>query len=187
MFLSSNTIDTIKNLVLENKVEVCGHLLTQDEQEKYGIPISKNRDELVLYIDNVGEQSFCLPTMYTKYTWHTHSRVSKGYPSVQDIFLPLRKTPKISCIFTIWGIWQVNARNSRYLPLYNRKNPDQRIEQLLGQIYHSTQKGRSIYLSKDERRIVNNLLREINHILSRFDMVIYFTDWREIEGNYVLL
>jgi hypothetical protein len=111
MYISSDDLKTIKMLIDEKDVEVCGNLLKLDELLKYGIDQKIETNRLLLYIEVAGGPHSCQNKTYTEYQWHTHSNKSKGYPSAEDIFIPLRKRPNTTFIFTTFGIWQINSKN----------------------------------------------------------------------------
>jgi hypothetical protein len=190
-YISAKTLQTVKEMISENSVEMCGNLLQPSELGKYGLAESKE-EGLVLYVENVGNESSCQNKTYTKYTWHTHSKASKGYPSVADIFVPLRKTPDTSIIFTIWGIWELHAGQKYAKELTEEKREFLKVnylEKVLRKIYEHTDAGRANPLSEKQYTAVTQLTESLNKLMQEklgLKFIASFTDWRSIQGNYVL-
>jgi len=187
-YISERNLQIVRNLIMDNDVEMCGNLLRPFEQEKYGL--ESKEDGLVPFIESVGGESSCQNKTYTKYTWHTHSKSSKGYPSVADIFIPLRKYPDTSLIFTIWGIWEFNTGQKYDLSEEKREFLKVNyIEKVLTKIYEHTGRGRSYPLSDREHSAVVQLTDTLNKLMQQtlnFKFVAAFTDWRSIKGDYKL-
>lgn len=179
-YISKSDIDIIKELIDLHEVECCGNLL-EDETEQ---------NLLTLFIEVVGETSSCTNETYKKYQWHTHSKVSKGYPSPEDILLPVRKRPTHCLIFTIFGIYEIicykkdrnmdKEKKEYYMKKYIQPN--------LNEIYYKTEQGRSKNLTEEQILYINHYLKEIEKILryKKIDIYIYFTPWKEITDMYVL-
>ena len=131
----------------------------------------------------------CQNKIFTKYIWHTHPNISKSYPSVQDLFFTLRKTPNISIIFTKWGIWELYA-GKKYnitkenIDYFRRKY----IDDILAKIYFGTGKGKVDVLNKDQLSVVLEQTKNLNRIMTHFGFkfIISFTDWRDIGFEYIL-
>jgi hypothetical protein len=190
-YISEKTLQTVKQMITERDVEMCGNLLQPSELGKYGIV--ENKDEgLLLYVENVGNENSCQNNTFTKYTWHTHSKSSKGYPSVADLFVPLRKTPDTSIIFTIWGIWELHAGQKYAKELTEERREFLKVnylEKVLNKIYEYTDRGRAYPLSEKQYSAVTQLTASLNKLIQeKLDMrfVAFFTDWREIKDNYNL-
>lgn len=190
-YISGQTLQTVQKLILENDVEMCGNLLLPSELEKYGIA-ENSQEGLVLYVENVGNEFSCQNKTYTKYTWHTHSKNSKGYPSVADLFIPLRKTPDTSIIFTKWGIWELHTGDKYLKELTEERREFLKVnylEKVLNKIYEYTEKGRASPLNERQHSAVIQLTESLNKVMQnnlKFKFIAAFTDWREIRGRYEL-
>lgn len=190
-YISEQTLQTVQKLIAENNIEMCGNLLRPCELESYGITYNKEYG-LLLYIENVGNEFSCQNKTFAKYTWHTHSKASKGYPSVADIFVPLRKTPETSLIFTIWGIWELHAGEKYAKELTEERREFLKInylEKILTKIYEYTDGGRAYPLNERQHNAVIQLTGSLNKLMQeklKFKFIAAFTDWREIKGNYYL-
>ena len=97
-------IYVIRNLMLNLDVEMCGSM--RDGRifvEKTGTRL-KNR-------------GMCQLNKYSKIIWHTHPKIFRAYPSVEDVlnmlkWHPINKKnnfPEISLIFTDWGVWTIKC------------------------------------------------------------------------------
>lgn len=189
-YISNLTIQQIKELIYLEDVEFCGNLLKNEELITYNInqPIAKN--ELLLFIEVVGETSSCLNKTYTKYHWHTHSKNSKGYPSPEDIMLPVRKRPNNCLVFTIFGIYEIIC-NEKYSISKEEKEHIMKkyIKPNLDIIYKYTERGRSQNLTDEQIRYINHYLDEIQNILKdrkNINVQIFFTPWIYIDDIYML-
>jgi hypothetical protein len=188
-FISGKNLEIVKDLIQNRDVEVCGNLLTSAEADVYGVgrPVG---DELVLYLETVGERSSCQNKTYAARMWHTHSKHSKGYPSASDIILPLRKRPDNSLIFTIWGIWEIFSRE-KYV---NELSPERReyitdhyIQKVLDKIYKYTDGGRNPNIRTDYVRQLSESLVKVMRSLG-YQIQIRFTPWSQVgTDNYELI
>lgn len=191
-YISAQTLQTVQKLISEKDVEACGNLLRSSELETYGISKDKE-DGLLLYIENIGNESSCQNKTFTKYLWHTHSKKSKGYPSVADLLIPLRKTPDTSVIFTIWGIWEIHAGEKYAKELTEEKREFLKVnylEKILNKIYEYTNRGRAYPLDEKQYSAVLQLINSLNKLMQekfKYKFVVSFTDWRAIGGNYYLV
>jgi hypothetical protein len=189
-YISEKTLQTVREMIMQGDVEMCGNLLQPEEISRYGL--QTKQDGLLLYVENIGNENSCMNKTYTKYTWHIHSKVSKGYPSVADLFVPLRKTPDTSIIFTIWGIWEIHAGQKYAKELSEEKREFLKVnylEKVLNKIYQYTDKGRANPLDEKQYSAVKQLTESLNKLMQEklgYRFVAFFTDWREIRGNYLL-
>jgi len=189
MSISKQTLETVYTLITKNNVEMCGNLLQLSDLKNYGIQEIKD-DGLFLYVEKTGDQSSCQNDTYTKYTWHTHSHKSKGYPSVADLFVPLRKIPDTSFVFTIWGIWELHAGKKYAVELTKDRREyikEKYLDKILEKIYSNTDHGRASPLSDKQKSAVIQLTNSLNKVMNDilgFKFQAKFTDWRDINGDY---
>ena len=97
------TVAEIKYSIANENFELCGHV-SQNRQLKFfsrGHPKGGEDDE--------GRLSCIPPNAPT--IWHTHPRVSKFYPSVEDMCKVLKTTNQTtkSLIFTVAGMWTIES------------------------------------------------------------------------------
>jgi hypothetical protein len=100
--------------------------------------------------------------------WHTHSSVSKYYPSIEDINKVL-KYPEIntSYIYTRYGYWKLDYRGENILTESEKR---QISTDILDQFYHKTNNGREYNVDE-----INVLVSSINSAIS--DGFISWTVW----------
>ena len=201
--LSRDDISVVHTLLGED-LETCGFLYPSKE-------ITESSDlhpnYLILYIDQIGEEkdgrSICRHSKYTEYIFHTHPKFSKGYPSSHDILKVIKRRgnpssgtsfyPRVSVIFSAWGIWEITARKKRDLAT------DPRIElwaidiinEEFEPVYRLTEKGRG-KLTGESYREIREAIHNIENILNRklkCDLRVIFTTWGEVEnkGYYLRL
>ena len=180
-FLSGKSLEIVKDLIQNRNVEVCGNLISSAEAEMYGVerPVG---DELILYLETVGERSFCQNKTYGPRIWHTHSKESKGYPSASDIILPLRKRPDNSLVFTIWGVWEIFSKEkyAKELTVERREYLiEHYIQKVLDKIYKYTDGGRSVNIRVDHVQQLAESLVKIMRSLG-YQIQIRFTPWSQI-------
>lgn len=189
MYISESDLKTIKSLIDDKDVEMCGNLLKHDELSKYGIEEKIETDRLLLYVEVVGGLHSCQNKTYTEYQWHTHSKKSKGYPSAMDIFIPMRKRPNTSFVFTIFGIWQINSKTKYNIDHEEREKLIKKyVDPNLNAIYFKTEKGRVQNLDEKHVFYINHYIESLKKILGEkgYDIEMYFIPWYEITGNYEL-
>lgn len=187
VYITREDLETVYKLIKEEKVELCGHLLTENELSEYNIEKPLENGETLLYIEVVGEESSCQNKSFTRYQWHTHSIRSKGYPSASDIFIPLRKRPEICFVFTIWGIWELKAGKKYNLSEREReKIKVEYIDKILAKIYNYTERGRAEILNPQQLSAVKQLTESLNKVVIKLGMElnVKFTAWWELEGDY---
>lgn len=185
MFLSAEDISVVHTL-LDEDLETCGFLY----------PDGKG---VILYIDRVGEEkdgrTICKNSKYTEYIFHTHPIRSKGYPSAEDILKVIKQRrdeyPRVSVIFTMWGIWEITARKKRDLSVDSRLQPWALlyINSEFEPVYFSTGKGRG-RLSRESYNLLRQAVENIENTLNRklrCDLRIKFSTWSEVgdRGYYI--
>lgn len=179
--IRTQDIQTILEL-MELKVEACGFLLFDDKEL-----------DNILYIDSISndasasneKRASCTLSKYTEIIWHTHPFNHKSYPSTEDILkiLKIRKDnlPKISLIFTNWGIWQLYAGKKDYIII----NLDKYIQKELDRLYFNTQKGRAKFDLLIQNQI-DTFIKNIEELCEKYELHIKFTSWKEVENGYVI-
>jgi hypothetical protein len=111
---------------------------------------------------------YCYYEYYDTIIWHSHPKVSKFYPSLEDILKIIKlnnKKIKYSYIFTGFGFWTLKSINHIDVDTISPKQ----INDLLDRLYFGTNKGRE-YVEESVNRFIadlNSLLRGIIEI--RFD------------------
>jgi hypothetical protein len=188
-YISNLTIQQIKELIYLEDIEFCGNLLKNEELTCNIIqPIAQN--ELLLFIEVVGEISSCLNKTYTKYHWHTHSKNSKGYPSSEDIMLPIRKRPTHCLVFTIFGVYEIICNETHDITSEKKQDIMKKyIQPNLDKIYKYTERGRTKNLTNEQIKYINHYLDEIQNILKyrkNINVQIFFTPWIYINDIYML-
>lgn len=120
----------INNFVSQN-FELCG--IFDDNFNIVTNSITKGIEDL----NKNGNALNCQHKEYSRYIWHTHSHVSKYYPSVQDITKILKRQQiEISFIFHKYGYWKLSAL--RKGNSFNEKE----INKVLDKFYHISSRGR---------------------------------------------
>jgi len=157
-------IKTLLNL----PVETCGYV---------------NKD-LIPVVDGVPEDSTtgrgkCRNNKYYPVIWHTHPVNMQSYPSVEDIIKILKPRPngipKISLIFTRWGIWNLWSGRKGVVS----KELTRLLSKTYSGLYHITNKGRGDISIP----FVNSYINELEYILSDYNFNIRLTLWSEIRGD----
>jgi hypothetical protein len=136
----------------------------------------------------VGEKSSCFYTEYGKIVWHTHSKVSKCYPSAEDFLLPVKNYPSISVIFTVWGIWQINCSVKHKLAEQIKKDWLKSLQKHCDNIYFNTEKGRVKKLTEQQKKFIQTEIKNIVSVMGeKFkDYNCFFTSWQDIEQDYII-
>lgn len=162
-------IEQVKTL-LELPVETCGYI---DSNFR---PIIDG----VAKTDKKG-RNICVNNKYYNIIWHTHPRNMQAYPSAEDIIKILKTRPddkpKISLIFTQWGIWKIWA--DRKGDVSNQTK--YAIQKSYSGLYHITERGRgNISLP-----FVQSYIYELEYILSDYEFHINLTLWSDLlSGKY---
>jgi hypothetical protein len=107
---------------------------------------------------------------YSNIIWHTHPRISKFYPSIEDIEKVIKIRPeniiKDSYIVTNFGVWRLSAIN--YIEIDENIKLD--ITTILNQLYNNTNRGREY-----ESNAVNTAINDLNDLLENILNVNFFT------------
>ena len=182
LYISKNTLQCIKDTMLNINIEVCGHLLRNEQKED---------NELTLQIQNYGpeieqnQRGSCTNSFYTPFIWHSHPNSVLFYPSVEDILKIIKDRKKDvyikkSVIFTEYGIWLLSTKKYisdeevfKYLSI--------KINKVNDWLYYKTNKGRELHMES-----VYKYMKDIDFILKKFEYICKFTLWDEIKKNYIL-
>lgn len=185
-YISGKTLKVVKEL-MRIDAETCGNLLKSDELDRYNVESKLNSGELLLFLETVGEKYMCQSKTYASYHWHTHQIGSSGSISAEDILIPIRKRPIVTClVFTIWGIWELHCR-LKY-DLSDEQTIDLRekyVRPICNAIINHTGSGQ---LDPRQSHAVQHYVKELNTVLNSFNIRFScsFTDWRDIKHNYAL-
>lgn len=179
-FISKNDLENVKIFFTLN-VELCGHILFKYEEKKI---YNLENESSILYINSVGEKNYCNIKIDPVYVWHTHSNISKGYPSFQDILMPVTTIIHSSVIFTKWGIWELFSTKKNLKE--NKEKIEKDIKYYLDKIYFDTEKGRKEKILKDDSIKIDKNMKKIKKVLKKYDIDFQssFTSWENIENQY---
>lgn len=151
---------------MKMKVEACGFILNDEKGEPY------------IYLDNVGSEednrASCTLSKYSEIIWHTHPFSHKAYPSIEDIIkiLKPRLYPKISLIFTSWGIWELYAGNKDLIS----KDLNKAIQKELDTLYFKTDKGRSVF-NESIQGYIDDCIKNLERICKHYQLQIKFSKY----------
>jgi len=155
--LNTTDLEYIINLLCETS-EYCGILhVDSDTNELFIDKDSINKGKK----DSYG-RLYCANKKYDKIIWHTHPKLSKYFPSTEDI-LKILKNSNInqSFIFTSFGYWALYYYGE--LPEHKINDKTINIKRINDLFYFKTQKGREY--NKDEIDIyISNLKRLISNL-----------------------
>ena len=150
----SEIVRYIKDITIDSNInyEKCGTIKKEDG--KYIMTIHEkesNQNEL---------RNHCNLEYYDKIIWHSHPKISKFYPSLEDILKSIKtKNSQIiySYIFTQFGFWTLYTIN--HIEVSDElKN---KINDLLNKLYFMTERGR-----KYNHESVGTFINEINTLLT---------------------
>jgi hypothetical protein len=132
--------------------EKCGTISKQNE--RYIINLHEKESN----IDELRHN--CNLEYYDKIIWHSHPKIAKFYPSLEDILKSIKfKNSQIiySYIFTQFGFWTLYTTN--HIDVSDElKN---KINDLLNKLYFMTEKGRTY-----NRESVYKFINEMNTLLT---------------------
>jgi hypothetical protein len=159
-------VSNMKNIISNHyqDYEVCGIMERHTQDANYykvlltnmGSPRTEN------------ERASCNYSYYSTIIWHTHPKIGKYYPSMEDIRKVLRnKTIKASFIFTVYGAWLLQCTRDNDVP----KDVEIEIHRILNSFYfHSqTEKGKTY-----SYEAINELCDNLNNYLINYDFSIQF-------------
>lgn len=135
-YISLKNLEIVKNYVFSINNEICGNLYETQTGSMASVVDRKG------IIEN--DRVKVIPSMYTKYMWHTHPHTSKSYPSSEDIvrILGIHKDNVCEIIFTSWGIWKLFCNYKKELSERKKNFLLHEIQKILDVIYYSTEKGK---------------------------------------------
>lgn len=153
----SDIVQYIKDITIDSNInyEKCGTI--RKTNDGYTVNLhekANNLDEL---------RHNCNFEYYDKIIWHSHPKVAKFYPSLEDILKSIKlKNLQIifSYIFTQFGFWTLYSKN--HIDVSDENHIDvsdelkNKINELLNKLYFSTEKGR-IYNDKSVYRFINEM------------------------------
>jgi hypothetical protein len=172
MYIDENGLDAIAKF-LEKDIELCGFLITAPNDPVANIVVKGTGSP-------TGRLSCTLPR-YDPYIWHTHPAVAKGYPSVEDISISLRKPIHTQIIFTSWGVWEISAQTKlQKLDAAIRKE----IEQAGHALYTVSERGR-VYKSS-LNPLIRSFLNQLEYIFDEQGLRVHFRAWENIGSKYIL-
>lgn len=184
-YISNTDLKIVKELILYKTEEACGFLLESET------------NQLRLYIDSYGTEEkgrgMCQHSKYTKYIWHTHTNIHKGYPSAEDIVKILKwranDFPRVSVLFTPWGIWEIFTVQKVTIPEYRLQQILNDISHAFDGLYHITEKGMGMIKNIEEfiGSTINAVTYYINNALGIKTFSMTFTMWERIHGSYTLI
>lgn len=172
-------IGYFKDLVFNFDREVCGNF-----------KITESCLSNIKQLETTGKQSTCQHKVYTPVIWHTHSYLSKSYPSHQDILKIIKnKAISTSVIFTKWGIWILffpyyleNVNNPYIYKLYCEE-----IDKVSYFLYKDTENGRvDIIDSELTRNAINKYIKDIQNMFNN-KLDIVFDSWNDIYKDKIFV
>ena len=176
-----NHLAFVRNQLLDKDTETCGVL-----EYKFGF----------YTLDKItkGTVGSCKFPAYTEYVWHTHPKVSKAYIGSHDVITVLRTHknpydwPKVSLIFTLWGIWEFSAQNKRNFSEENLESIKNYINSKMEKVYCITEKGRGELNSRSLQILLEGIQAISVYINDNYKskLSIVFTEWSKIREGYPL-
>jgi len=200
----------IKENLLSMDIEICGNIFELSEyKEKYKNTEFEHlfdhyrRSRGVLWYDIRSQMEnsrldTCNHNYGSKIMFHTHSHLSKFYPSIQDIIKYIfTNETQTNLIFTTLGIWEFKPISN---VMYNiRKNDEERyrrnkrrftilLNKKLEEIYRKTYRGRIENIPNDKKQYVKEYLKNVFNIdiCNNIFQTAKFTPWDEIQNYYIV-
>lgn len=173
-YIHNDDLHNFFSIIQGLNIEICGTFV-----ESY--------NRLVPSFYERGDQNSCLLSGYSSYpfVWHSHSHISKGYPSTQDIIKTINKknkNVKYQFIFTIWGIWQMSSYDQKTMNETEKNNTKELINSINNELYKITDSGRG-NISKDYMEKIILYINTLETELKKYGFIIYFTPWENIGYN----
>ncbi len=151
------TIEAIRESIKNDNFEICGRILEGNILHKDASGSPKEEG---------GRASCHGPN--AKIIWHTHSHVSKYYPSFEDINSVLKRAEiEDSYIYTAFGFWHLHYDGVIILDEEQKKN----IKDSLDFFYNKTKKGRKYNIEQIEK-----LITKIKEVVPEL-FSITWTEW----------
>jgi hypothetical protein len=166
-------LNFIKRITIDSNIEneECGIIIINKPgspellRGKYTVQIHERER------GKTGTRLYCNYEYYSNIIWHSHPKVTKFYPSLEDILKIIKlknKQIENSYIFTDFGFWALKSLNHIEI---NPTLTDE-INQLLNRLYFETNKGRE-YIEESVNKFVGDL-----NILLEGIMTISFDKYR---------
>jgi len=158
------TIDEIKASIMRDDFEICGYIDKTDRNKQYKEGQGEPKRE--------GSRGSCSSPDHT-IIWHTHSHVSKYYPSLEDIKKVLKSTlVKESIIYTVYGFWVLSFDGKI---TFFGEDFDSDVSNILDTFYFKTGRGRE-YNKAEIDKLISVLTNYIEKELG-CGFTIRWQDW----------
>jgi len=156
----SDIVQYIKDITIDSNInyEKCGTI--RKTNDGYIVNLHDNADTPTITHENQ-IRHYCNFEYYDKIIWHSHPKVAKFYPSLEDILKSIKlKNSQIiySYIFTQFGFWTLYSKNHIDVMSDELKN---KINELLNKLYFNTEKGRAY-----NNESVDDFINEMNTLLA---------------------
>lgn len=171
LLISKKDLDELKTK-LELDHEVCGFLLENDDNY---IIVSEQEN-----ISSDNTRLNCQTKTYSSIIYHTHPKISKIYPSTEDIINVMLKNNSIiqhSIIITTAGIWNLSCSKKTLTKSKETEKIYEKVQKYLDSLYFQTNKGKiyTPYVDTIRTKLENEL-----SISLRFDK------WNDIKNDYII-
>lgn len=151
------TIEAIRESIRNDNFEICGRILEGNILYKDSAGLPKEE----------GVRASCRGPN-DRQIWHTHSHVSKYYPSFEDINSVLKRAEiEDSYIYTVFGFWHLHYVGVNILD----ERKETYIHALLAYFYKKTEKGRKYNIEQIEK-----LITKIKEVVPEL-FSITWTEW----------
>jgi len=149
-------IEYILDSINKDPFEICGYI--NEKGEHYMVAQGAPKSE-------TNHSASCPSSNYRK-MWHTHSFVSKYYPSWQDISKVIKHASvEESIIYTKFGYWTLSCINNTNL----EKSFEKKITDILNSFYFNTGNGRE-YNIEQIRILIINVKEYVSTLIEGFDI-----------------
>jgi hypothetical protein len=166
--IPEDTLIYIMDNFVTEKYEYCG--VFDDDLQIIENALTIGSSNVGSANESKGNSLNCTHSYYSDYVWHTHSYISKYYPSVQDILKILKREKiKISFIITIYGYWKLFRYPDELQSGINEKLLAPKITKYLDMFYFKTEKGKKFNTSA-----VKLLKENLEDLLSDYNFGIEF-------------
>ena len=164
--------------ILEQDYEICGNLFVDDS--------NKCLEPKYIIKGHSGTSFMCQHEKYSKYIFHTHPNIAKGYPSIQDILKVLKSRNNIirnSLIFTKHGIWNIRKKAGTHYVQNDTTNNG-----LIG-TYRRSERNLVKYVNKMNEQSeldifeLNEYIRRMVKFLHHFGLQMRFDMW-DFDNSY---
>ena len=158
------TIEDIRRSISRDDFEICGYIDKTDRDKQYKEGQGEPKRE--------GERGSCSSPDHT-IIWHTHSHVSKYYPSREDIKKVLKSSlVKESIIYTLYGFWILSFHDKI---TFFGEDFDSDVSDILDTFYRNTGRGR-VYNKAEIDKLISELTKCVENI-GAYGFTITWRDW----------